>query len=41
MRKLLLLLALGLALEGCQKAGTVDTDKYVRTQEPKTGGPDL
>ena len=41
MRKLLLTLAIGLALAGCQPPGTVDTDKYVRNHEPKTGGPDL
>jgi predicted small lipoprotein YifL len=44
MRKLLVLLAISLALAGCQPAGPVDTyktDKYMRTHEPKTGGPDL
>jgi hypothetical protein len=48
MRNLLLLVVIGLALAGCQNgsptAGPIDTaktDKYMRTHEPKTGGPDL
>ena len=39
MRKMILLLAVVLALSGCQGSG--DPDKYMRTHEPKTGGPDL
>jgi hypothetical protein len=38
---MLLLLAVALALAGCQPPGNVDTDRYVRNHEPKTGGPDL
>jgi hypothetical protein len=41
MRRMLLLLAIGLALVGCQSAGYVDTERYTRNHEPKTGGPDL
>jgi hypothetical protein len=40
MKKALLLLAVVLALAGCQTSSS-DTDRYVRTHEPKTGGPDL
>ncbi len=40
MKKMLLLLAVVLALAGCQASGG-DTDRYVRNHEPKTGGPDL
>jgi hypothetical protein len=36
---MLLLLAVVLALAGCQASG--DPEKYMRTHEPKTGGPDL
>jgi hypothetical protein len=41
MRRVLLLLAIALALAGCQTAGNVDTERYARNHEPKTGGPDL
>jgi hypothetical protein len=41
MRIVLLVLVVGLALAGCQAAGSADTDRYVRNHEPKTGGPDL
>ncbi len=40
MKKALVLLALVLALAGCQGSGS-DMDRYVRNHEPKTGGPDL
>ena len=40
MKKALLLLAVVLALSGCQGAAG-DPEKYMRTHEPKTGGPDL
>jgi len=46
--KALLLLAVVLALSACQNASSGDVekyrrdhDKYMRTHEPKTGGPDL
>jgi hypothetical protein len=39
-KSLLLLLAAFLVVAGCQgPAG--DPEKYMRTHEPKTGGPDL
>jgi hypothetical protein len=46
--KALLLLALVLALAACQSGASGDVekykrdhDRYMRTHEPKTGGPDL
>jgi hypothetical protein len=41
MKGKLLLLAVVLALAGCQATTAADTDRYMRTHEPKTGGPDL
>jgi hypothetical protein len=41
MKRLLLLLAVALALTACQTASDVSSDRYVRNHEPKTGGPDL
>jgi hypothetical protein len=47
MKGVLLLLAVALVLSACQSAsGDVekyrrDHDRYMRTHEPKTGGPDL
>jgi hypothetical protein len=40
MKALLVLLAVVIGLAGCQTTAE-DTDRYVRTHEPKTGGPDL
>jgi hypothetical protein len=40
MKKTLLLLAVVLALAGCQGSSN-NMDRYVRNHEPKTGGPDL
>ena len=41
MRKVLLLLAVALALSACHNAAPGDVDRYVRNHEPKIGGPDL
>jgi hypothetical protein len=37
----LMLLAIFLALSGCYTPNESDTDRYMRTHEPKTGGTDL
>lgn len=41
MKKITLLLAVALALAACQTASEGNTEKYVRSHEPKTGGSDL
>jgi hypothetical protein len=41
MKLRLMLLAIVLAMSGCYTPSESDTDRYMRTHEPKTGGTDL